>query len=475
MSGTLPVDIEAIPARKLVRGLGLAGAISVNITNMIGTGVFLKARVMTCNVQTPWSVLMVWVAGGALTLAGSACLAELGALLPAAGGEYVFLRRAYGRAIGFLYGWTTFFITKGGAQAALAMGFALFLNIALGGISGPAFEVSLLGVHVLIGPLTWVAIAAVWTVSVLNCIRVSASGQIALALTLVKVTLLVAVAVCGLLIAGGHWTHFHESGVGGVCAGVAPTAQGGLAGWGAALLGALWAYDGWNNVTPLAGEVRSPERTLPRTFLLATSVVAALYVIVNSTYFFVLAPHEIADLPASASVGTEVLRRAVGPLALSLMAGALMLSSFSSAHASLLAGARVPFAMAREGIFFRKLAVLSPRTHVPVNAILAQAAWGSVLVVSGSFDTITDSVVFAQFLFHAMTVGTLFVFRRTLRHVPRPYRAWGYPVVPALFIAVSVALVINTFIATPRQALLGIAMIVLGLPFYAYWARRAPT
>ena len=306
----------------------------------------------------------------------------------------------------------------------------------------------------------------------INCASVSTGGRTALVATIAKVALVLGVGIGAFAFAPGDWTHFEGSGLLGTCEGVAASARGGIAGFGAAMLGALWAYDGWNNVAPLAGEIREPQRNLPRAFVGGTLVVAGLYLFVNTAYFYALTPLEIASIPTSSSVATEVLKRFLGPVAVSLTAVALMISSFGSIHASVLANSRIPFAMARDGLFFRGLSKLSPRSNVPVKAIVAQAAWGSVLAVSGTYDTLTDSVIFASWLFYGLSTASLFVFRHTMPAAPRPYRAYGYPVIPAVFLLVTAALIVNTFIATPRQALQGVVLLAMGLPFYWYWSRR---
>jgi basic amino acid/polyamine antiporter, APA family len=458
---------------ELVRGLGLWGAIAVNVANMIGTGVFLKTRVMTCNVGSPVLVLAVWLAAGLLTLAGTFSYAEVAAMIPEAGGDYVFLRRAYGRLTGFFFGWTIFAVIKTGSQAALAVGFAIFLNVALGGaLDRDALAATLLGQPLHLSWLSLVALATIWAVALLNCRPVATGGRAAVVLTAAKVALLGALAVGAFAFATGHWSHLALPAAGASCEGVAASARGGIAGFGAAMLGALWAYDGWANVAPLAGEIRDPARDLPRAFLGGMLAVGALYLAVNVAYFYVLTPVEVGSVATTSSVATEVLRRFVGPAAVTLAAVALMLSAFGSLHASMLAGARVPFAMAREGLFFRALGRVSPGTHVPVRAVVAQAAWASVLALSGTYDTLTDSVIFAQWLFYALTAGSVFVFRHTLPDAVRPYRAFGYPLVPAVFIAVTAGVLVNTFVATPRLALIGVAAMLAGMPFYCYWARQ---
>jgi basic amino acid/polyamine antiporter, APA family len=460
--------------RELTRGVGAWGAVAVNVANMIGTGVFLKTRVMTCNVGSAKTVLVVWIAAGLLSLAGTFAYSEIAAMMPEAGGDYVYLRRAYGRLVGFLYGWMAFTVARAGSQAALAVGLAIFMNVALGGVLNRwHLEAAALGPHWSLSGLTLVALAAIWTVALINCASVAAGGQMALWLTIAKVGLVLSVGIGAFVFAAGDWAHMAQSGLGGTCEGVASSARGGIAGFGAAMLGALWAYDGWQNVAPLAGEIKDPQRNLPRAFVGGTLVVAALYLFVNVAYFYALTPVEIASVPASSSVATEVLKRFLGPMAVSMTAAALMVSSFGALHASVLSNSRIPFAMARDGLFFRSLVRLSPRSNVPVRAILAQAAWASVLALSGSYDALTDSVIFASWLFYGLVTASLFVFRRTMPDAPRPYRAFGFPVIPMIFLAVTAALLINTFVAAPHEAVRGVALLAAGLPFYWYWSRKS--
>src|ERR1700722_9143292 len=394
-------------------------------------------------------------------------------MMPEAGGDYVSLRRAYGRLVGFLYGWMAFTVARAGSQAALAVGLAIFMNVALGGaLDRWHLEAASFGGHTGVSGLTIVALVAIWTVALINCASVASGGLIALLLTLAKVGLVLGVGVGAFVFGAGDWAHLTASGITGTCEGVASSARGVIAGFGAAMLGALWAYDGWQNVAPLAGEIRDPQRNLPRAFVGGTLVVAALYLFVNVAYFYALTPLQIANVSTSSSVATEVLKRFLGPMAVSVTAVALMISSYGALHASVLANSRIPFAMARDGLFFRGLVRLSPRSNVPARAIVAQAAWASVLALSGSYDTLTDCVIFASWLFYGLVTASLFVFRRTMPDAPRPYRALGYPVIPLIFLAVTAALLINTFVAAPREALQGVALLAAGLPFYWFWSRK---
>jgi APA family basic amino acid/polyamine antiporter len=430
---------------------------------------------MTCNVGSAKVVMLVWIAAGLLSLAGTFCYSEVAALLPEAGGDYVYLRRAYGRLVGYLFGWMAFAVFRTGSQAALAVGLAIFMNVALGGaLEGWHADLHILGLHATLGGTTLVAVATIWVVTLINCASVSTGGRTALVVTIAKLVLVLAVGVGAFLLAPGAFSHFGESGFGGTCEGVAASARGGIAGFGAAMLGALWAYDGWNNVAPLAGEIRDPQRNLPRAFIGGTLVVAALYLFVNAAYYYVLTPLEIANIPQISSVATEVSKRFLGPTAVAFTAIAMVVSSFGSLHSSVLSNSRIPFAMAREGLFFKALARLSARSNVPVRALLAQATWASMLAISGTYDTLTDSVIFASWLFYGLVAGALFVFRRTLPDAPRAFRTPGYPLIPIVFMLATLALIINTFIATPRQALYAAATLVLGLPFYWYWARHRP-
>jgi APA family basic amino acid/polyamine antiporter len=462
----------------LIRGLTLVAAASIVIGNVIGTGVFLKARVMTCNVGTPGLVVAVWVAAGLLSLAGALTYAELAAMMPRAGGEYVFVREAYGRPLGFLYGWMQIFIAKTGSQASLAVAFAIFFNDLTGGtLSRNFFTLDLLGFAVPFGGLQVMALGAIILFTVVNCAAVSVSGHVATVLTFVKIALVLGVGLGAFLLSrDGGFSNFGLANAGGACEGVDAAARYGAAGFGAAMLGALWGYDGWNNLTLVAGEVKDPQRNIPRALIFGMLVIITAYVFVNIAYFYALTPTEVASVSKASSVAREVALKVFGPVAVSLVAAGLLFSSVGSLHTSILTGARVPYAMARDRLFFQSLARLSPRTHVPIGALILQGVWACVLALSGSFDTLTDYVVFGSWIFYGLTTASVFIFRRRMPNAERPYRAWGYPVVPAVFLLVTGWLLVNTLMTTPVQALIGLGLIIIGLPVYWYWSsynRRA--
>jgi len=461
------------PATTLVRGLGLTAAIAIVIGDVIGTGVYLKARVMTCNVGTPELVIAAWVVAGLLSLAGALAYAELGAMMPHTGGEYVYMREAYGRLWAFLFGWMRFFIGSGGGNAALAAGLAIFINVLTGELLGAHdFRLPLAGGFELhLGALEVVAVTAIVLVTVANCAEVAMSGRIASVLSTLKVLLIVGLGISAFLFGHGDWSHFAQSGASGTCEGVSEAARGGLAGFGAAMMAAMWAYNGWNELTYVSGEIADPKRNIPRALVAGIGIVGLLYVFVNTSYFFVLPPTVIASLGASSATATAAAATFLGEYAGRLMAAVLAMSIASALVVANLVSARIPYAMAVDGLFFRSLAHVSVRTRVPIRALIAQSAWTIILVLSGSFDALTDYTIFAILAFSTMLGASLFLHRIRRPDAERAYRTFGYPIVPALFLLVTLWLVINTLMTAPGQALAGLGLIALGVPFYWYWSR----
>jgi APA family basic amino acid/polyamine antiporter len=470
----------------LLRGLGLAAAASVIIGNVIGTGVFFKARVMTCNLGSPEWVIIAWIAAGILSLAGALTYAELTAMKPEAGGEYVFLRDAYGKASSFLFGWMQMLIAKPGSQAAAGVAFAVGLNDFLGKkleltlfhttISGSAFDLTLIQV---------VAIIMIVIFTAINCGSVKFTGQVATFLTLVKIVLIVFVGFGAFVWASGNFAHFSLINNGGTCEGVAESVKYGgvgytfLGGFGAAMLGALWGYDGWNNLTFVAGEVKHPGRNIPMAIIGSTILIIILYVFVQIGYFYVLDPTQIASIPTSSSVGNTVVGSFFGggaanfatALCVTIFTVGLMLSSLGTMHTSILSGARVPYAMAEDGLLPSALGKLSS-ARVPMTALLMQCVVSCVLALSGSFDTLTDYVIFGSWIFYALVTSSVFIFRIKQPNAERPYRAFGYPVIPVVFLLVATGLLINTVMTQTRNSVIGLFLIALGLPFYYYFSRR---
>lgn len=468
----------------LIRGLGLIAAISIIIGNVIGTGVFLKARVMTCNVGSPTWVIIVWIAAGLLSLAGALTYAELSAMKPEAGGEYVFLRDAYGRIWSFLYGWMLIFVGKTGAQASVAMVFAIGLNDFLDGkLKQTLVQTNIFGMPFELTSLQIIAVMMIIIFTTINCASVSFSGQIATALTVVKILLIAFVGLGAFfLVQNGTFANFSLMNTNGTCEGVADSVRYGaegysfIAGFGAAMLGALWGYDGWNNLTLVAGEIKEPHKNIPIALVGGTVVIIILYVFVHFAYFYVLDPTSIASVSKTSSVAKVVVERffsgdiktfATG-FAVALFTVGLMLSSIGTLHTSILTGARVPYAMAKDGLMFEPMGRISEGTRVPVIALIVQGIWACILALSGSFDTLTDYVIFGSWIFYALVTSSVFVFRKKMPNAERPYKAFGYPVIPILFLFVAGWLLINTLWTNPVQAFAGLFLILLGLPVYYY-------
>jgi len=472
----------------LLRGLGLIAAISIIIGNVIGTGVFLKARVMTCNVGSPTWVLIAWIAAGFLSLAGALTYAELSAMKPQAGGEYVFLRDAYGRVSSFLYGWMQIFIAKTGSQAAVAVAFAIGLNDFFNGaLKQTLMQTSIFGSAFEITSLQIIAVMIIIIFTTINCASVSFGGQIATALTGVKIALIAFVGIGAFLwVTGGDFANFSLMNTGGTCEGVSDSVRVGgegytfMAGFGAAMLGALWGYDGWNNLTLVAGEVKEPHRNIPIALIGGTAFIMIVYILIHIAYFYVLDPTTIASVSKDSSVAKVVVERffsgdiktfATG-FAVALFTVGLMISSIGTLHTSILTGARVPYAMAHDGVMFSAMGKLSEATRVPITALLVQGVWACILALSGSFDTLTDYVIFGSWIFYALVTSSVFVFRRKMPDAERPYKTFGYPVVPILFLLVAGWLILNTLWTNPRQSFFGIFLILIGLPVYYYLTRK---
>ena len=468
---------------KLVRGLGLIAAVSIIIGNVIGTGVFLKARVMTCNVGTPGWVLTAWIVAGLLSLAGALTYAELTAMRPMAGAQNVFLKETYGRGASFLFGWMQILIARPGSQAAAATAFAIGLNDFLDNkLSQTLTAFDLGGMHFEFTTLQMVAVMVIVIFTTLNCASVLLTGRIATALTFVKLALILFVVVGAFVLVSGEFVHFSMTNTGGTCEGVADSVRFGsasysfLGGFAAAMLGALWGYDGWDNLTFVAGEVKEPKRNIPLAIIGSTLLIIVLYVAAHLAYFYVLDPTNIASVSRDSSVAKVVVSMFFGGNAASIATGAavafftmgLMLSSLGTLHTSLLAAGRIPYRMAREGVMFKPFGRLSVN-HVPVTSVLLIGAFAAILALIGSFDTLTDYVVFAMWIFYALITGSIFIYRRKFPHLERPYRAWGYPVVPVVFLLVAGWLIYRTIMDSPKQALTGIGLILVGLPVYWYF------
>jgi APA family basic amino acid/polyamine antiporter len=415
---------------------------SIVVGTVIGTGVFLKTDAMTRAGGSALWVLAAWAAAGVLSFTGAITYAELGVMFPRAGGEYVFLREAYSPLMGYFYAWNRFWIVTPGGIAGFALGGAAFIG------------------DLVPYPKT-VALTLIVLFTLINCLHVRAGGGVQTALTVVKVAMIAALAfgTCALA-RGGDWSRVADSGSG----------FPGATAFGAMVLSALWAYDGWNNLPMAAGEVRDPQRNLPRALVWGTLGVLAIYLAVNVGYFHAL---PLADVAAEGS--TSVAQRAavtfLGGTAQLVLAVAMATSAVSAMSGSMLTGARVPYAVARDGLAPAALARVHPRARVPIISVVVQSAVACVYVIGGGFDAVTDATMFASWLFYALSAGAVLVLRRRTPDASRAFRTPGYPVVPVVFIALSTALLVNTIYVQPLSCALGLGATALGGAAYA-WTRN---
>jgi len=439
---------------KLARVLNLRDLTLLIIGSVIGSGIFLvPGAVLTQAGGKVGPAMLVWLVGGVLSLLGALTYGELSAVNPKAGGLYVHLRDCFGPLPAFLFGWTLFFAMNGGTVATLAVAFSTMLS------------------QIIPMSIAMTKVVAVAMIAVLTAVNVKgtrASADLQNWTTGIKVGAILLMSI--LLLAFGR-------GFSGASPAIWPSAFSGslLSGFGLAMIGVLWAYEGWQYPTFNAGEVVNPQRNFPRAFLIGTATLIAVYLIANIAYVAALGP---AGVAASGSVAAESLSVVINPAAARLIAIAILVSVFSAANSNLLSCPRVYYAMANDGLFFKKLAEVHPRFGTPAFAIVAGSLWAVVLALSGSFTELFTYVVFCGWIFYGLSAATIFVYRKRLPDAERPYKVPGYPWTPLLFIAAAFVLVVNTLVNNLRDAplktALAVSMILLGVPVYAVWRRRSP-
>ncbi|WP_263366139.1 APC family permease [Edaphobacter bradus] len=441
---------------ELPRVLNASHATSIVVGIIIGSGIFLVPREMMAAVGSSGMVYAVWITGGLLSLFGAMTYAEIAAMRPKYGGEYAFLREAYGDLVAFLYMWTWITIAKPASIATIAAGLARVLG---------TFAIFSFFSRPAIGPLLWsqvFAIAMTWLITGLNILGTRKSGNVQLALTWLKVLLIIVIAGFCFGAAGSHgsWHNFATSFAG---------ARGGFSGFMIALIAALWAYDGWSDVTQMAGEVKRPQRSLPVALVGGVAIVGGLYMLTNAAIQYVMPAAAIAtaDRPAA-----DALRSIAGAWGSGLVSIGMAVSICATFVGSSLSGARVPFAAAHDGLFFKRLAHVHPRFETPSTALILQAVLSSLLLLAiGRFQALFSLAIFSEWFFYALTASTVFVFRRREPEAKRPYSVWGYPVLPGLFIAAAVVLLVFSFADQPRNSLIGTGVILLGIPLHKAFQR----
>jgi len=450
--------------RELSRDLGVSHASAVVVGTIIGSGIFLVPAEMMQAVGSARLVYLAWVVGGLLSFAGALTYAELGAMKPQAGGEYVYVRDGYGPLAGFLYAWTWFVIAKPASVATVVVGLVRILG------TFPVF--SFFSSNFISFPfaVTWgqvVAIAAAILISLLNYLGVKKAGEFQLVFTLLKVAIILGIVVVCFSgfgnAAGRGWSNFAGSFAG---------AKGGIAGFMAALVAALWAYDGWNDLNMVAGEVKRPERNIPIALIAGVATVGVLYVLMNAAVQYVLPANAIA---ASARPASDAVALVMGRVGAGIVSAGMALSMLVTLNGTIMSGARVPYAVARDGYFFRALAEVSPRFHTPSVAILVQAVLSILLLLVGAnFRQLFSLAIFAEWLFYMIAASTVFVFRWREPQAARAYRTWGYPLVPGLFVGVAAALLAYTFRNDWPNSGYGVLVILAGIPVFAYFSSLRP-
>ena len=443
---------------ELARDLGVSHAVAIVVGTVIGSGIFLVPTEMMQAVGSAKIVYLVWLVGGLLSFFGALTYAELGAMKPQASGEYVYIRDAYGQLAGFLSAWTWFLIAKPATIATLTTGIVRVLG------TFPAF--AFLSNNAIRTPFTinygqLLAIAATVLITFLNYIGIKRAGEFQLIFTLLKVLTILAIVAAGFSYSGGTWANFTGSYAG---------AKGGIAGFMAALVAALWAYDGWNDLNMVAGEIRKPERDIPIALIAGVAIVGVLYVLVNAAVQYVLPASAVGATQRPAS---DAMALVLGPIGAGIVSAGMALSMFVALNGAIMSGARVPFTMSRDGYFFSALGQVHPRFHTPSAALLVQASLGIILLLlGGSFRQFFSLTIFSEWLFYMLTASTIFVFRLRDPDAPRPYRVWGYPVVPLLFVLASGVLLYYTFADNVRNSALGCLVILAGIPVFHAFARR---
>ena len=446
----------------LVKGLGLMDATTLVVGSMIGSGIFIVAADISRQVRSPGLLIMTWVVTAMLTMIAALSYGELAAAMPHAGGQYVYLREAFGPLYGFLFGWTMFLVIQTGTIAAVAVAFAKFAGVFFPGIAADRYLLPFLSTQ------QAVAIAIILLLTWVNTRGVQTGAAVQNTFTFAKTAALLGLIGFGFL--AGHdsqavarnFDHFWEN-----------------ADWtfttvqvvGVAMVGALFSSDAWNNVTFTAGEMRNPKRNLPLSLVLGVGIVSVLYLACNFVYLNALPLEAIQTAPQD-RVATAVAQKMFGSTGAQLIAVAIMVSTFGCVNGLILAGARVYYAMALDGLFFKSIATLDPKTSAPVTSLVWQCGWACLLTLTGRYNDLLDYVIFAVLLFYILTISGIFVLRRTRPEMERPYRAFGYPVLPLLYILVAGLIEILLLLYKPNYTWPGLIIVLLGIPVYFFWRKN---
>ncbi len=449
----------------LIRALGLFDATTIIMGGMIGSGIFIVSADMARALGSPGLLLAAWVVTALMTVMSALSYGELAAAMPHAGGQYVFLREAYGPLFGFLYGWTLFLVIQTGTIAAVVVAFAKFLGLFVPWISASTKLLSLpLGYSITSQHLTAILIVALLTW--LNCRGLRQGATVQNVFTVAKIGGLLVLLVVGFMFPANpeaqsaNFSNLFPDSI----------SLGTLAVLGGALVGSLFSADAWNNVTFTGSEVVNPQRNLPRSLFFGTAAVSIIYLLINIVYLRVLPLASIASAPED-RVGTLAAQSLMGPWGLTFINLAILVSTFGCANGLILSGARVYYAMARDRLFFARAAEVSPRFHTPVFSLVFQGLWTSVLVLSGTYGELLDYVIFAALLFYVLTVSGLFVLRKKRPDMERPYKVAGYPILPALYVLMAALVMLDLLWVKPKFTWPGLILVLTGVPVFFFWRR----
>ena len=447
----------------LVRGLGLVDSVLLLISGVIGSSIFLTAKDIATPLPQPVLFFLVWVLGALISLCACFAFAELGSMFPDSGGQYVYLREAYGDLIAFLYGWMLFAVANGGTIAALSVASAAYVGHVVPFFSQEHVVFSMLGIVV-----TRAHLFGLVLIAVLTCVNVLGLRWGALlqnVSTLTKFTAMAAFVTLGFAIGKGNWSNFHAHGVP-LSIGLGPAQL--ISAMGVGLIAVFWAYDGWVYITWVAGEVKNPRRNVPLAMVLGVLAVGVIYIAMNLTYVYAMPLKEIAQNETIVHAAAMVLFSPQAAMWLSLM---IAVSCFSAAATCTLAGARVYMAMAQDGVFFKRMAVIHPKWRTPAFSLIGQGIWAACLTLSGRYDQLYTYVIYGMVLSYTLTVVGMFLLRWKRPDIPRPYRCTGYPWLPAIYVMIGAAWTLNTIITRPTQAFWGTTIVLIGIPGYLYWKR----
>jgi APA family basic amino acid/polyamine antiporter len=488
-----PAPIQSAADRELVKGMGLTSAIMLVMGSMIGSGIFIVSADIARLTSSPALLILAWVITAVMTVIGALSYAELGAMMPHTGGQYVYLRESLGPIWGFLYGWTYFLVIMTGTIAAVAIGFGKFLGVFFPAISSTAWiggyvDVPMLGGTTAKMGLNTQNLVAILSIAVLTAINVRGVKLGAIVqdiFTFAKTAALLGLIALGLTIGANSdaiaanfganfWQRFSWDAMFPITAGLDGHAAmvGVVAVLFLAQVGSLFSADAWNNVAAAAGEIENPRRNVALALSIGTGAVVLLYILANFAYLMVL-PLEGIKTASEDRVATAVMQQMFGPTGAYLMALAILVSTFGCNNGLILGGARVYYAMAKDGLFFRPVAKVHPKFHTPHISLMAQGFWASVLCLTGTYGQLLDYTMFAVMIFYVLTIIGLFVLRRTRPGTPRPYKAFGYPVLPALYILMALYFDLMLLIYKPQYSWPGLIIVLVGIPVYLMWSRGA--